>query len=117
MFLAGQKVGTCKGPARNVGVALTTWLIGGPSNLVGSKLMHAAGHWVCLQNCHLVKSWMPELEKQVARLRTDAEAELHHNFRLWLTSMPSPHFPVSVLQSGIKVTMESPKVRLAPCQI
>ena len=53
---------------------------------------------------------MPELEKLVTRLRTDAESELHGSFRLWLTSMPSPHFPVSVLQSGIKVTMESPKV-------
>ena len=53
---------------------------------------------------------MPELEKLVTRLRTDAESELHGSFQLWLTSMPSPHFPVSVLQSGIKVTMESPKV-------
>lgn len=71
-----------------------------------------AGHWVCLQNCHLVKSWMPELERQVARLRTEGEPDLHSSFRLWLTSMPSPHFPVAVLQSGIKVTMESPKVNL-----
>lgn len=55
---------------------------------------------------------MPELEKLVAKLRTDAESEVHSSFRLWLTSMPSPHFPVSVLQSGIKVTMESPKVFL-----
>lgn len=54
---------------------------------------------------------MPELEQQVSKLRTDAETDLHVNFRLWLTSMPSPHFPVPVLQSGIKVTMESPKVR------
>ncbi|KAL3138895.1 hypothetical protein ABBQ32_005718 [Trebouxia sp. C0010 RCD-2024] len=61
------------------------------------------------QNCHLVKSWMPELERQVARLRTEGEPDLHSSFRLWLTSMPSPHFPVAVLQSGIKVTMESPK--------
>ena len=53
---------------------------------------------------------MPELEKLVARLRTEDESVLHGSFRLWLTSMPSPHFPVSVLQSGIKVTMESPKV-------
>ena len=69
-----------------------------------------AGHWVCLQNCHLAKSWMPDLERLVAKLRADAEGDLHNNFRLWLTSMPATHFPVSVVQSGIKVTMESPKV-------
>lgn len=54
---------------------------------------------------------MPELERQVSKLRTDAETDLHADFRLWLTSMPSPDFPVPVLQSGIKVTMETPKAR------
>lgn len=56
---------------------------------------------------------MPELERQVARLCTEGQPDLHTSFRLWLTSMPSPHFPVAVLQSGIKVTMESPKVSLS----
>lgn len=77
--------------------------------------MPSVGHWVCLQNCHLAKSWMPELERQVSKLRTDAETDLHADFRLWLTSMPSPDFPVPVLQSGIKVTMETPRARPPPC--
>ena len=65
------------------------------------------GHWVCLQNCHLSVSWLPRLDRLLEDLR-DAE-NVHADFRLWLTTMPTKAFPVAALQSSLKLTQEPPK--------
>ena len=65
------------------------------------------GNWVFLANCHLSLSWMPQLDKLVEQLQVE---EPHPEFRLWLSSSPNPDFPISILQTGIKMTTEPPKV-------
>jgi len=62
------------------------------------------GNWVLLQNCHLYKSWMSILEKMVENFGD----ENNRDFRLWLTSLPSEHFPVSILENGVKIVNEPP---------
>jgi len=65
------------------------------------------GNWVFLANCHLAASWLPALEKIIEDY---CEAKsFHKNFRLWLSSSPTPKFPLAILQRGMKMTTEPPK--------
>lgn len=51
---------------------------------------------------------MTSLENIVINFGAE-EAEIHPEFRLFLTSMPADYFPVSVLQNGVKLTTEPPR--------
>lgn len=60
--------------------------------------------WLLYQNTHLYPSWMGTLEKLIEDLK---RPDIHPEFRLFLTTASSPHFPISVLQEGIKMTVET----------
>ncbi|CAK8691447.1 unnamed protein product [Clavelina lepadiformis] len=79
---------------------------------VAEKLMnHAKDHggWVFLQNCHLAKSFMPRLEEIFKEYKELGSEAIHEDFRLYLSSMPTNFFPVTLLQGSVKVTNEPPK--------
>eukprot|EP00762_Andalucia_godoyi_P001076 ANDGO_01965.mRNA.1 Dynein-1-beta heavy chain len=80
----------------------------GPNAMKLIQQGRRSGDWVVLQNCHLGVSFMPDLERVIGEFEQPG-ADLHPEFRLWLTSMPSNQFPIPVLQNGVKLTTEPPK--------
>ena len=71
---------------------------------------HANGHWLILNNIHLMPRWLVECEKELDRMAMEGS---HQNFRLFLTSEPTPYdpvraIPIGILARSIKLTMEAP---------
>uniref|UniRef100_A0A672SZQ6 Dynein axonemal heavy chain 17 n=1 Tax=Sinocyclocheilus grahami TaxID=75366 RepID=A0A672SZQ6_SINGR len=67
------------------------------------------GHWVILQNIHLVAKWLGMLEK---KLEQHAEGS-HLNFRVFVSAEPSSSpdghiIPQGILENSIKITNEPP---------
>ena len=69
------------------------------------EMGHKQGHWVILNNVHLMPTWLTELEK---KLDSFARAGSHEKFRVFLTSDPSKAIPIGVLNRSIKLTNEPP---------
>jgi len=68
------------------------------------EMGYQRGHWVMLQNCHLLASWLRTLEKILEMMHKP-----HKDFRLWLTTMPTSAFPMGILQRSLKVVTEPPE--------
>jgi dynein heavy chain len=80
----------------------------GPAETVLEKFAREGG-WVMLQNCHLMQSWVPKLERLFEILSEDA----HPDFRLYLSAEPPPlstwkNMPESLMQGCVKVANEAP---------
>lgn len=67
------------------------------------------GSWLVLQNLHLAKSWLPRFQQLLASMKEEKMSEIHPDFRLFLASFPADYFPISILQSSVKVICEPPK--------
>lgn len=68
---------------------------------------HRNGHWVILNNIHLMPRWLLELEKKLDEFMVDGGGS-HAKMRLFLTSDPSNAIPIGVLNRCIKLTNEPP---------
>jgi len=64
------------------------------------------GFWALLANCHLCWKWLPTLEKFIEKT---FESGPHKDFRVFMSSSPTPNFPIQLLQNCIKMTAEPPK--------
>jgi dynein heavy chain len=62
------------------------------------------GTWVLLQNCELGLGLMNEMEPIINKLRGGMDP----NFRLFITALPHPEFPLGLLQMCTKVTNDPP---------
>ncbi|KAF1569339.1 UNVERIFIED_CONTAM: Dynein heavy chain 9, axonemal, partial [Eudyptes robustus] len=67
------------------------------------------GHWVILQNIHLVAKWLSSLEK---KLEQHSEGS-HKDFRVFISAEPAPSpdshiIPQGILENSIKITNEAP---------
>ncbi|KAM8981229.1 dynein axonemal heavy chain 11 isoform 1-T1 [Sarcophilus harrisii] len=72
------------------------------------------GHWVILQNVHLVAKWLGTLEKLLERLGHES----HGDYRVFMSVEPAPSaeehvIPPGLLENAIKITNEPPTGMLA----
>ena len=66
---------------------------------------HRQGHWVILNNVHLMPRWLVQLEEQLDVYNQEGN---HPTFRVFLSSDPSKSIPIGILSRSIKLTNEPP---------
>lgn len=69
------------------------------------EMAHRQGHWVVLNNVHLMPRWLIELEKKLDEFALEGS---NKRFRLFLSSDAAPSIPIGLLNRCIKITNEPP---------
>ena len=85
--------------------------MGEGQDVVAQRAIDAAtanGSWVLLQNCHLGLSFVDTLETSMLRLK-NPDSNCSSDFRLFVTTEPTPKFAIGLLLISSKVTNEPPK--------
>ncbi|RYH32012.1 hypothetical protein EON65_01475, partial [archaeon] len=70
------------------------------------ELAHRQGHWVFLNNVHLMPKWLHAMEKKLESYGTNPN--IHPSFRVFFSSDPSNNIPVNILDRCIKITSDPP---------
>ncbi|XP_051721899.1 dynein axonemal heavy chain 11 [Ctenopharyngodon idella] len=86
--------------------------LGQGQEIVAERALEAAaknGHWVILQNVHLLPQWLGHLEELLENTGSSA----HSNYRVFMSgeAVPSHHehlIPRTILENGLKLTTEPP---------
>uniref|UniRef100_W5MKY4 Dynein, axonemal, heavy polypeptide 9 like n=1 Tax=Lepisosteus oculatus TaxID=7918 RepID=W5MKY4_LEPOC len=81
---------------------------------VALKKASKEGHWVILQNIHLVAKWLGSLEKLLEKYSEGS----HPDYRVFMSAEPAPTrqehiIPQGILENSIKITNEPPTGMLA----
>jgi dynein heavy chain len=102
---AGLGISTENGNFRNISMGQGQEK---PAETIISQFAQSGG-WVMLQNCHLMQSWVPKLERLLEIVGETA----HKSFRCFISAEPPPisswtNMPESLMQSCIKVANEAP---------
>jgi dynein heavy chain len=80
--------------------------LGQGQDVAAMKLLEDAihnGHWLLLQNSHLLINFMKKVEKYLEKIESP-----HEDFRLWITTDRTPKFPIGMLQKSLKIVTEPP---------
>ncbi|KAM6377006.1 LOW QUALITY PROTEIN: dynein axonemal heavy chain 17 [Pluvialis apricaria] len=86
--------------------------LGQGQEVVAERALEVAatqGHWVILQNIHLVARWLRTLEKMVEQYSLGS----HADYRVFMSAEPAPSpeahiIPQGLLENAIKITNEPP---------
>ncbi|XP_066487525.1 dynein axonemal heavy chain 11 [Tiliqua scincoides] len=91
--------------------------LGQGQEIVAEEVLEKAakqGHWVILQNIHLVVKWLGTLEKLLEKLSKGS----HSDYRVFMSAEPAPTpeehiLPQGILENSIKIINEPPTGMLA----